>query len=156
DAELDLRIIRGEEAPARLGDEGRADATPELRADGNVLQIWSARAEPTRRRHELIEGGVDAARRRMDQARQSVAVRRLELGERAVLDDLGGQLVAEGELLEDVGVGRIARLGLLDRRQLELFEKHLGELLGRADVELAAGQRVDLARQRRERAVKLL
>ncbi len=92
----------------------------------------------------------------MNQLRQGVGVRRLELGERAVLDDLGGQLVAEGELLQDIGIGGIARLGLLDGRQLELLEEHLRQLLGRADVELAARQRVDLARETDEGAVELL
>jgi len=34
DAELDLRVVGGHEAPARLRDEGRADAAAELRAMG--------------------------------------------------------------------------------------------------------------------------
>jgi hypothetical protein len=37
DAELDLRVVRGEEAPAGLREKGRTDAATELRADGNVL-----------------------------------------------------------------------------------------------------------------------
>ena len=45
---------------------------------------------------------------------------------------------------EHVGVGAGAGLRLLDDRQLELVEQHLGELLGRGDVERVAGQLFDL------------
>ena len=93
--------------------------------------------------------------RGVDQRRQRVGIGRLELGERPVLDDLGGQLVAEGELLEHVGVGRVAGLGLPERRQLELLEQDGGELLGRADVELAAREHVDVPGRPLERQLEL-
>jgi hypothetical protein len=44
----------------------------------------------------------------------------------------------DGELLQDLGVRGIAGLGLPGRREAEMLEEHLAELLRRADVELAA------------------
>ena len=137
DAQLDLGVVGGEEAVPRLRHERRADAPAELGADRDVLRVRVARRQPPRHRDELVERRVNAARPRVDQRRQRVGIRRLELGECPVLDDLGGQLVAEGELLQHVGVGRVAGLGLPERRQLELLEEDGGELLGRADIELA-------------------
>ena len=61
------------------------------------------------------------------------------------------------QLLEHVGVGGEAGLGLLAAGQPQLVEEQLLQLLGRAEVDLAAGQRAHLlldrvAASRRRRA----
>jgi len=61
-----------------------------------------------------------------------------------VLQDLGGQRMADGQFGEHVGIGGVTGLGALDGRELELLKEHLGELLGGVDVEGLPGQGVDL------------
>jgi len=73
-----------------------------------------------------------------------------------VLEDLGGQRVAQRQLGEHVGIGRIPGLRPAQRRQLELLEEDLRELLRRGDREFLAGQVVDLAREVVEVALQLL
>jgi hypothetical protein len=58
-----------------------------------------------------------------------VAVGAFQLGQRAVLEHLAGQRVLQAELVQHVGVGGVAGLGAADRRQLELLEQDLRELL---------------------------
>ena len=93
---------------------------------------------------------------RVDQRGQRVGVRALELRELPVLEDLPGKGVAERQLLQHVDVGRVAGLGPLDRRQLQLLEEHDGELLRRVRVDRLAGELVDLPEERVELGVELL
>ena len=58
---------------------------------GDVLQIRVARAQPPGRGDGLVEGGVQAAGRGIHRRRQRVDVGRLQLRERAVLEDLRRQ-----------------------------------------------------------------
>ena len=75
-------------------------------------------------------------------ARQRVHVGALELLQLAVLEDQPGQLVPHrGELLQHVGVGGGAGLGLLEDRELVLLEQHRRELPGRVEVEIHARHR---------------
>ena len=92
---------------------------------------------------------------RVDQRRQRVHVRPLELRQRAVVDDLRGHRVQRRQLFQRVGVRRRAGLGAADDRQRQLAEQHLGQLLGRADVERHAGHGVDLLLQRGDRRADL-
>ena len=62
----------------------------------------------------------------------------------------------EGQLLQHVDVGRVAGLGALERRQLQLLEEHGGELLRRVRVDRLAGELVDLPEERVELRVELL
>ena len=73
-----------------------------------------------------------------------------------MLEDLGGQRVTQRQLGEHVGIGRVPGLCPAQRRQLELLEEDLRELLGRGDGEFLAGQVVDLAREVVEVALELL
>src|SRR5215831_12810554 len=98
DAQLDLRVVGGEEAPAGLGNEGGANAASKLGTNGNVLQVRPCGGQSSRHRHQLVERGVDAARPWIDERRQRIGIRRLELGEGPMLDDLRRQLVAERQL----------------------------------------------------------
>ena len=62
DAQLDLRIVGGDQRVARRRDEGLADA-PALRgADRDVLQIRIRRGQPAGGGHRLVIRGMDAAR----------------------------------------------------------------------------------------------
>src|SRR6185369_9541902 len=71
-------------------------------------------------------------------------------------EDLRRERMPERQLGQHVGVGRVAGLRSPDRRQLQLLEEDLRELLGRSDRELAAGELIDLARQVVEIALELL
>ena len=156
DAQLDLRVIRRDEAPPFLGDERGANAPAELRADRDVHEVWVLRAQPARRGHELVERRVDPAGARVHEQRKGIRVRALQLRETPVLEDLRGQLVPEAELGEHVGVGRIPGLRAADRRQLQLLEQDVRELLRRRDRELFARELVDLAGEVVEAALELL
>ncbi len=85
-AQLDLRVIGGDEHRAFIGDEGFADLASHLRADRDVLQVRIGRGETPRRRHGLIERGVDAAVG-ADDLRQRVDVGSLQFVQLAMLQD---------------------------------------------------------------------
>ena len=129
-----------------LGDEGAADLAALLGAHRDVLQIGIVRGEPAGRGGREREGGVDAPGLWIDLLHQGVGVGALELGELAPVEHARRQIVALGrQLLEHVGAGGIgAGLALLAAGQAHLVEQHLAQLLGRADVELMAGELVDL------------
>ena len=59
---LDLRVVGAHERLESLtGHEGAADTPPQLRADGDVLQVRVRRGQPACRCDGLHVGGVDAA-----------------------------------------------------------------------------------------------
>ena len=94
DAQLDLRVVGGEQLPAGLaGDERGADFAAFVGADRDVLQVRVAGAEPAGGGDDLVERRVNAARLGVDHRRQGVDVGALELRVLAVLDDLRGQRV---------------------------------------------------------------
>ena len=64
DAQLDLRIIGGEDQIALSADEGGANFAAEFGADGNILQIWIRRAEAAGGSAGLVETRMEAARAR--------------------------------------------------------------------------------------------
>ncbi len=82
-AELDLAVVRGDQERPGGGAERPTDLHPELRADGNVLQIRIHRRQPAGGGDRLLEAGVDAAVP-ADDLRQGVDVGRLQLRELAV------------------------------------------------------------------------
>ena len=81
----------------------------------------------------------------MHQRRQRVEVGALQLLQPAPVDHLARQVVRQRQLLEHVlrRRRRLRRAGALQRRQLQLHEQHVAELLGRVDVEALAGDPVD-------------
>ena len=93
----------------------------------------------------LRVGRVHPPGGRVDAPRQLVGVGRLELGERAVLEDQPRQRMVERQLGERILVGRgLPRRRLLLHRQLLPLEQDLLDLLGRAEVEGLAGRGVGL------------
>ena len=76
----------------------------------------------------------------IDPGREGVDIGALQLLQLAIVEDKLGKLVAHGgQLLQHIGVGRRPGLGLLEDRQLVLFEQDGGELAGRVEVERRAG-----------------
>ena len=91
----------------------------------------------------LVEGGVDASRFRIDQPGQCSHVGGFQLGERAVLDQLFGNLVIRRQVFQHAIVRGKSALGLFAGRQLLLFKEQLCQLLGGIDVDLISGVGVD-------------
>ena len=106
--------------------------------DGDVLQIGLRAREAARGGYGHLEAGVYAPVGG-DDLEQAVGVGTLELREHAVFEDVADYRVLADELFEDVGIGAPAGLGLFARREHQLLEEHLAELLGRVYVELVPG-----------------
>ena len=159
DPELDLRVVRRDEAHAFRRDERAPDLAARFRPDRDVLEIRRVRGEPACRGDGLVVPRVHAPIGR-DVCGQRVHVRALELGDLAPLENEGrhGAGRERLELLEDVGARRVRlRLRRLpDRRVAEPLEQHLAELKRRPDVERLPRRLVDLRLERREPAVELL
>src|SRR3712207_4574001 len=134
DPQLYLRVVGDDEPPPSRCRERVPDTGAELRAHRDVLQVRGVAGDTAGRCRRLVQGGMDAAVL-PDQTDKTVYVGPLELGELAVGNDAVGDRVLDGELLQDLGVRRVAGLGLPDRRDAHLLEEYLAELLGRADVE---------------------
>ena len=109
DAQLDLRVVGGEQRPAGFGDEGGANLAAEFGAHGDVLQIGVGGAEPAGGRAGLAEARVQAAGGGLDQLRQRVDVGGFELGEFAIFEHFARQFVQQRQLGEHVGGGGARR-----------------------------------------------
>ena len=59
-AQLDLRVVGGDQHVPAVGDERAPDLPAELGANRNVLQVGIAAAQPAGRRDRLVEAGVHA------------------------------------------------------------------------------------------------
>ncbi len=143
DAQLDLRVVGGQQPRARLGHERAADLAAQRRAHRDVLQVRVRAREPAGGRGRLRERRVDAAVGG-DRRGQGDQVRGVQLRELAPALDDGHDRVQVADLREHPLVGRVAGLALAVGGQSEPLEQHLAELLRRADRERAAGQLVGL------------
>ena len=74
EAQLDLRVVGGDQHVARRGDEGFADLAAFLGADRDVLQVGIGGGEAAGLRAGERIGGVDAAGALVDRVRCSVSV----------------------------------------------------------------------------------
>ena len=139
DPKLDLGVVGYQEDPALPGDEARPDGLAPRGAYRNVLEIGLRRAEPAGGGAGLIEAGVDPPGAAIDPLRQRVHIGVLQLLQLAVLQNEPRKLVPHGrELLQHVGIGRRAGLGLLQHRQLMLLEQDAGQLARRIEVQVGA------------------
>src|SRR6185437_2113154 len=112
DPQLDLRVVRGEQHEVgATGDERSSNAATEWRADRDVLKVRVLAREPAGRGDRLIEGGVQPARVGIDERAKTFGVRRAELLDLAVLEDLVDHRVRGAQLLEDRCIRRVARGG---------------------------------------------
>ena len=143
DAHLDLRVVgRHERVVALADDEELADATPLLGADRDVLEVRLGGAEPARGGDGLEVRGVDAAvvgHRLLQSLDRDAKARRVTVTQQRLEE---GVLGLGEEVGQRVGVGGPAGLRLLRLRHAEGAEEHLLELLGRAEVDLLAADRV--------------
>ena len=141
-AQLDLRVVRRQQHRPRIRNEGAADAASLRGAGRYVLQIGVRGAQPPGGGQGLMERRMEPAGARVDRRRQRVDVGGLELGDSPVLQQPARQFVGRRQLGQDVDVGRVSAFGLLESLggQLELVKQHLAQLIGRVQVEFAAGQ----------------
>ena len=145
DAELNLRVIRRQEAMPRGRDKGLAHAPPFLRADGNVLKVGVGGRQAPRGRHRLVIGGVNAPRLRVHLLRQGVRVGALELRQGAVAHDHRRERIVVGQLRQHrLRRGGRALWRLLQHRQLELVVEHFLKLLRGGEVKGTSSQLVGL------------
>ena len=93
DAQFDLRVVCPIEEAAVRRNESLADLAAQVSSDGDVLEVGFAGREPTRRRHRLIESGVDTARARDHELGQGVDIRGTELFELPVLEHEAGDVM---------------------------------------------------------------
>ena len=147
DAQLDLRVVGGEQAVPGLRDERGADLAAELGADRDRLQVGARRREAAGRGDGLVDRRVEAPVV-ADQRRQRAEVGVHELRQLAPLLDHGNDLVVGADRAEHLRVGRVAGLALAAGRELELLEEDPAELLRRPEHELLArevvGARLEL------------
>ena len=116
--QLDLRIVGHKQDVIReAGDEREPDLPAELAPDRDVLEVRRFRRDAARRHRGLLERRVHAAGLRVDEPRQRIEIRRLELGELAVLEERFDDVVLAAQALERRGVGRES--GLRPPRRLE-------------------------------------
>ena len=136
-AELDLRVVGRDEDAAGFGNDRAPDLAPKFGAHRDVLQVRVAAAQPAGGGHRLVEAGVQSSCFRIDQQRQRIDVRALQLHQLTPLQDEARQVVRGGELFEHVGGGGGGlRLGVAPQgRQLQLVEEDARQLLRRGDVE---------------------
>ena len=146
DAQLDLRVVGGEERVVALArDEGAADFAALRGADGDVLQVGVLRIEPARAGGELVKGGVDAAVGGRDGGGQRVDVGGEEFAGFAIFETsatmgwIGASAASVASSVEYWPV--LVFLAFVIEG--EFAEENFAELLGRADVEVGAGVRVD-------------
>jgi len=138
-AQLDLVVVGDQQRRAGRGDEDLAEGPPGLGADRDVVQVRRVRGEPAGAGHRLVEGGVDAPGGGVHLGQQPFPVGGAELLHLPVGEQVLDHGVLAAQALERGGIGGVAGLGLLLRRQPQPVEQHLPELLRRVDVELLAG-----------------
>ena len=140
DAQLDLRVVGGEQRPAGLGDERGANLAAELGAHGDVLQVGVGGAEAAGGGAGLAEARVQAAGGGLDQfaaarPRRWISAWRVR-GTRSPCAAV--RAAAPSSASTSAAVERaLARLRLAGGCEIQLVEEDFGELLRRIDVELA-------------------
>ncbi len=142
DPQLNLAVVRVHQDAAGFRHEHLPDFRPQVRADGDVLQVGLGGAQPPRGGDQVLEGGVDAAVL-MDLLDEAVGVGGFELGEHPVVLNGGDDGVLVLQLFQDIGIGGIAGLGLFHRGQAQLVKEQFSQLDGRIDVEGGVGVGID-------------
>src|SRR6185369_462581 len=122
----------------------------------DVLKVRVLAREPTGRGDRLIEGGMQATGVGIDERPKTFGIRRAQLLDLAVLEDLVDHRMRGAQLLEHGGIRRIARGSSPATRQLQLFEQERAELFRGVDRELVPDGVVRLALDPRDLARELL
>src|SRR5689334_10266661 len=143
--ELDLRVIGDQKDPAGARNETGSNGLAARGSYRNVLQIGLRGAQAPGGGSGLIEARVDASSLSVHPLRQGVDIGALELLQLTVLENETGKLVAHcRQLLQHVRVGGGTGLGLLEDRELELFEQDGRELPRRVQIQIGARGLSDL------------
>ena len=74
-------------------------------------------------------------RLRIDQQRQRIHIRAFELAQLPEFKNFRHHRVLIAQAFQDVGIGRVAALGLASARQVQVFEEKARELLRRVDID---------------------
>ncbi len=148
--QLDLRVVGRKQLRARRRSKRRANLAPQLRANGNVLQIRIDRRQPARRRGRRLKRGVHA-RFRIGQQRQRIDVIRFQLRQMPVFQHQPRHFMLLRQLLQHILRRRdgLAFAATHRRRQPQMREQHHAQLLRRIDVEPLARPARRCARPRR-------
>ncbi len=88
-AQLDLGVVGREHLPALAGDERLPDLAALLGADGDVLQIGVAAAQPAGNGDGLVERGMDTSRLGVNHLQKRVGVGGFELRQGTVAQNQG-------------------------------------------------------------------
>ena len=141
DAQFDLAVVGAGDLAAGRGYEGFAHAPAFGRADGDVLQVGVIAGQAAGDGHGLGVVGVHAPAGGQGQLGQFVGVGALELGQSAVLQDLGRQGKVFGQFFQHFLVRAGGAGGrFLDHRQAQFDEKYFPDLLRTSEVEGLAGK----------------
>src|SRR5204862_5264476 len=130
DRKLDLAIAgRKQRAIGMSGDDRPPDPAAEGRADRDVLEIWGLARQAAGRRDGLVERRMDPAVA-IDERTEALGIRRAQLLDLAVLEDLVDHRMRAAQLLEDRGIGGVTGARPTAARQRQLAEQQLLQLLG--------------------------
>ena len=140
--QFNLGVVRVHQLVPRRRHKHLPELRPQLRADGEVLEVGLRGGEAPGGGDGVLEGGVDAPIVG-DDLGQPVHIGALELGKLAVVHDDVDDGVFSPQLFQHLHIGGIAGLGLFHRRQAKLLEQDAPQLLGGVDVELLSRQLVD-------------
>ena len=140
--QLDLVVIGDEHLESLRGHERLAELPALVAAHRDVVEVRLVRREPPGARDGLVERRVDAPVGR-DLVQQALAIRGTKLLDLAVREQQLDDRMLIAKALERRCVGRVTGLRLLLRREPELVEQHLTQLVRRVHVELDAGLGLD-------------
>ena len=142
-SELDLAVVGVYKHPALARHEHLADLGAQVCAHRDVLQVGICGRQAACGGHGVLEGGAHPPVR-ADDLQKAVCIGGLQLGQGAVVHDLGDDGVLAAQLFEHLHVGGPAGFGLFPGGQAQLFKQDDAKLPGRVDVEFLPGQAVDL------------
>ena len=131
DAELDLRIVGGNQHVVRLGDKRAPDLAAKRRPNRNVLQVGIAAAQTAGRSDRLVKRGVHAAGHRINEFRQRVDVGAFQLLNASPLQHEFWDFVGERQFFQHADRRRhdACLTGALARLQIQSLEQHFRQLL---------------------------
>ena len=152
--QLNLRIVGIDQQVALLRLKEIPHAAARLGANGNVLHVRLGAADASGSGIGLTEHRTDPAVC-PDGILQSFHVGGGQLFVLTVLQYLAHDGVVGNQLLQHLGIGGIAALGLFLCRQLQLPEQHLAQLLGGIDIKLPARKGVDFLLQSSSQIVQI-
>ena len=133
-AQLNLGIVRVHKDAAFPRYEHLPNASAQLHAHGDILQIGLCGADASGGGNRLVEAGVNPLIR-PDIDRQSVGIGGFQLGQLPVLQDVLDNGRLPGKLFQHICRRGITCLGLLAPGKLHGIKEHLSQLLRRIDVE---------------------